>query len=59
MSTVPYNTTTPRCADCNRMLDGEAEVNGNIFCSDCTSRSRHHQQERLIARQRQIEEDLA
>jgi tRNA(Ile2) C34 agmatinyltransferase TiaS len=49
----------PRCVACDRVLDGEAEVAGNIICSDCSRRARHQQQERLVERQRRIEEDLA
>lgn len=62
MSYLPYidaSNALLRCATCNRMLDGEAAVDRAEICSDCSSRARHKQQERLVARQRRIEEDLA
>lgn len=59
MSYLPFESGAPRCVVCNRVLDGEAEVRGEIACSDCSSRTRHQQHKRVRERQDRIEEDLA
>lgn len=52
-------TKAPRCRMCKRLLDGEAEVNKAVHCTNCQSILRSDDQTNMRERQRKIEEELA
>lgn len=48
----------PRCPRCHRVLDGEAEVNGEEHCTSCQGILRMTSRDEIAERQRRIEETL-
>jgi hypothetical protein len=70
MSFLPYRSgegskyadsavgSVPRCAECEKVLDGQAEVEGHDTCTDCRSKASGAARSSSAERQERIEELL-
>lgn len=57
-SDVSPGSKIPRCPRCDRVLDGEAEVNGEEYCTACQGIMRTSSRDEIAEAQRRIEEVL-